>query len=177
MSVQILQSLIQSVPNFPKPGILFRDITPLLADPKGLRLTAKLMADRIENLPHRPTLIAGPESRGFIFGVGLAKYLSIGFIPIRKQGKLPRAVYKCQYELEYGFDTLEVHQDAFNKEDQVLLVDDLLATGGTASACVELVNKAGANVLGSIFVIELLGLNGRAKMPKDIAVESLIQYD
>ncbi|WP_192482741.1 MULTISPECIES: adenine phosphoribosyltransferase [Cysteiniphilum] len=177
MSIKTIESLITAVPDFPKPGILFRDITPLLADADGLTQTASLMAERIKEKGLKPTIITGPESRGFIFGVALAKHLSIGFVPIRKPGKLPRAIHACEYELEYGADRLEVHQDAFSNNDQVLLVDDLLATGGTASACVELVRKAGTNVLGSLFVIELNGLNGRDKMPQDIFIDSLVQYD
>ncbi|WP_119329603.1 adenine phosphoribosyltransferase [Cysteiniphilum halobium] len=177
MSITTIESLIAAVPDFPKPGILFRDVTPLLADANGLTQTASLMAKRIKERALKPTIIAGPESRGFIFGVALAKHLSIGFVPIRKPGKLPRAVHTCEYELEYGTDRLEVHQDAFTVNDQVLLVDDLLATGGTASACIELVRKAGANVLGSLFVIELNELKGRDKMPKDVFIDSLIKYD
>lgn len=177
MSIKKLESLIVAVPDFPKPGILFRDVTPLLADPAGLTLTAKLMAKRIKQLKLKPTVIAGPESRGFIFGVALAKHLGVGFVPIRKRGKLPRAVYDCEYELEYGMDHLEVHQDAFHANDQVLLVDDLLATGGTANACVELVKKAGATVLGSLFAIELKGLKGRDRMPKNIHIDSLVKYE
>ena len=177
MDINTVKSLITAVPDFPKSGILFRDITPLLADPDGLSMTAKLMADRISKLEVKPTVVAGPESRGFIFGVALAKYLSVGFVPIRKSGKLPRAVHYCEYELEYGTDRLEVHQDAFHANDQVLLVDDLLATGGTAAACIKLVEKVGASVLGSLFVIELLGLKGRDKMPKNLLIDSLVQYE
>lgn len=175
MSIPYLTNLIQSVPDFPKEGILFRDITPLLADPKGIKLVAKEMAERIKSLAIQPTIIAGPESRGFIFGIALAEYLSLGFVPIRKPGKLPRATYQCQYDLEYGQDTLEVHQDAFSKNDRVLLVDDLLATGGTAKACIDLVKLSGAKVAASMFLIELQGLSGRKKLP-NVAVESLIQY-
>ena len=175
MSISYLTNLIQSVPDFPKKGILFRDITPLLADPEGIKLAAKEMAEKIKLLQIKPTIIAGPESRGFIFGVALAEYLSLGFVPIRKPGKLPRTTYQCQYDLEYGKDTLEVHKDAFSKHDNVLLVDDLLATGGTAKACVDLVELAGAKVAASLFLIELQGLLGRKKLP-NISVESLIQY-
>lgn len=164
MSLEFIESKIIAVPDFPKAGIMFRDITPLLADPKGLKATTAAMAAQIDKKGYKPTIIAGTESRGFIFGVALAEALGLGFVPVRKPGKLPRATYSMSYELEYGSDSLEIHQDAFSKNDRVLIVDDLLATGGTAKATAELIEKTQANVCGMIFVIELDGLGGRDKL-------------
>jgi adenine phosphoribosyltransferase len=164
MSLEFIESKIVTVPDFPKAGIMFRDITPLLADPKGLKATTAAMAAQIDKKSYKPTIIAGTESRGFIFGVALAEALGLGFVPVRKPGKLPRATYSMSYELEYGSDSLEIHQDAFSKNDRVLIVDDLLATGGTARATAELIEKTQANVCGMIFVIELDGLGGRDKL-------------
>ncbi|MFZ9034731.1 MAG: adenine phosphoribosyltransferase [Francisellaceae bacterium] len=175
MRIQRLKELIATVPDFPKPGILFRDITPLLQAVDGLRLTTELMAEKIVAAKLDPTIIAGAESRGFIFGVALAEHLGLGFVPIRKPGKLPRDTYRCSYELEYGQDSLEVHRDAFSSTERVLLVDDLLATGGTASACIRLVEMAGAKVAGLCFVIELLGFDARSQL-SGFEVQSLLQY-
>ena len=164
MSLEFIESKIIAVPDFPKVGIMFRDITPLLADPKGLKATTAAMVAQIDKKGYKPTIIAGTESRGFIFGVALAGALGLGFVPVRKPGKLPRATYSMSYELEYGSDSLEIHQDAFSKNDRVLIVDDLLATGGTAKATAELIEKTQANVCGMIFVIEIDGLGGRDKL-------------
>ena len=164
------------MPDFPKPGILYRDITPLLRDQQGIELSAQIVAEKIKQLPQMPTVISGPESRGFIFGVALAKHLSLGFVPIRKAGKLPRETYQHEYELEYGKDILEIHKDAFNEKDRVLLIDDLLATGGTAQACVELIKKTQAKTIAAVFIIELLSLKGRELLDVP-CVETLIQYD
>ena len=161
MSLEFIESKIIAVPDYPKAGIIFRDITPLLADPNGLKVTTEAMVVEINKKGLNPTIIAGTESRGFIFGVALAEALGLGFVPVRKPGKLPRATYSVSYDLEYGSDSLEVHQDAFSKDDRVLVVDDLLATGGTAKATAELVYKTGATICGMIFVMELEGLGGR----------------
>ncbi len=161
MSLEFIASKIQSVKDFPKPGIVFKDITPLLADPQGLRVTAQVMAVDIKTKGLKPTIIAGTESRGFIFGVALAAELGLGFVPVRKPGKLPRETYNISYDLEYGSDSLEIHTDAFSKDDNVLIVDDLLATGGTAKATVKLIEKTQATVCGLIFAIELVDLSGR----------------
>ncbi|AJI45645.1 adenine phosphoribosyltransferase [Francisella tularensis subsp. novicida] len=161
MNLDFIKSKIAAVPDFPKPGIMFRDITPLLADPQGLRKTAEAMAQELKNKGIQPTIVAGTESRGFIFGVALAEVLGLGFVPVRKPGKLPRATYSVKYDLEYGSDSLEIHQDAFKVTDEVLVVDDLLATGGTAKATVDLIEKTQAKVAGLIFVMELNGLGGR----------------
>ncbi|MGQ4005848.1 adenine phosphoribosyltransferase [Francisellaceae bacterium CB300] len=164
MSLEFIESKIVTVPDYPNPGIMFRDITPLLADKDGLRKTTFEMKKALESKGIKPTVIAGTESRGFIFGVALAEALGLGFVPVRKPGKLPRASYSVSYELEYGSDSLEIHQDAFTKDDSVLVVDDLLATGGTAKATAELIEKTQANVCGMIFVMELDGLGGRDKL-------------
>jgi adenine phosphoribosyltransferase len=168
-----LKSLIREIPDFPKPGILFRDITTLLQAPDGLAHTVELLADQAT--PLAPDYIAGIESRGFIFGVPLAYKLGIGFVPIRKPGKLPAATHTVEYALEYGTDTLEIHQDAFKPGSRVLIVDDLLATGGTAAAAAQLIQNTGAELVGFSFVIELSDLNGRQKLPNH-PISSLIEY-
>lgn len=175
MSLDFIKSKIVSVPDFPKPGIIFRDITPLLADPKGLRETALAMADMLKQKNVKPTVIAGTESRGFIFGVALAEVLDLGFIPVRKPSKLPRETYSVSYELEYGSDSLEIHKDAFSADDNVLVVDDLLATGGTAKATAQLIEKAQAKVSALIFVMELNGLGGR-KVLDGYDVSTLLEF-
>ena len=168
-----LESLIREVPDFPKPGILFRDITTLLRDRDGLRDVIDKMAEKCSDFS--PDYIMGMESRGFIFGVPLAYKLGVGFIPVRKPGKLPAAVYSAEYELEYGTDTLQVHQDAMPKGSKVVIVDDLIATGGTAAATANLVQQAGCELVGFLFVIELKALLGRGKLP-NVPIVSLIEY-
>lgn len=170
---QRLRNAIIDVPDFPKPGILFKDITPVLHDPA-------LRADIIEAFRERycergVTAVAGPESRGFLFGVLLASELGVPFVPIRKPGKLPRPTYSQSYELEYGTDELHIHQDAVTANDNVVIVDDLLATGGTALASWQLIEKAGARVEEASFVIGLAALKGRRAMGKR-AVYSLTTY-
>jgi len=171
--MKLIQSLIRDVPDFPKPGILFKDISPLLSSAEGFGSCINLMAKAAA--PLKPHIIAGPEARGFIFGTPLALELGIGFVPIRKRGKLPWKTIEESYELEYGTDTLQMHEDAVGTGQRVLLVDDLLATGGTMAACVRLVEKAGAEVVGTSFVIELGFLKGRSLLG-DLAIKSLIQY-
>ena len=159
-----LHALIREVPDFPKPGILFRDITPLLRDPAGLSLATEVLAQ-----PFRGTqvdVVVGAESRGFIFGTAVARNLSAGFVPIRKPGRLPCEMRSEEYELEYGTDRLEIHQDAIRPGDRVLMVDDLLATGGTMAACLRLVEALGGKILGSAFLIELAHLNGRKRLDR-----------
>ncbi len=168
-----VKGLIRDIPDFPKPGILFKDITPLLGDAEGFGLAIDLLADSIEG--PAPEYIVGTESRGFIFGAALAYRLGAGFIPVRKPGKLPSEVHSCEYELEYGTDALEVHRDALHHGATTLIVDDLLATGGTAKATGDLLRRLGAQMLGYRFVIELTFLNAREHMT-DAPVESLIQY-
>lgn len=169
-----IKALIRDIPDFPKPGILFRDITTLLRDPDGLRYTIDLLAERCADL--RPDLIIGMESRGFIFGTPLAYKLKAGFIPVRKPGKLPAAVHSVTYDLEYGTDSLEIHQDALHSPDcRILIVDDLIATGGTAKATAQLVQNVGCQLVGFAFVIELKELGGRKHLP-DVPIVTLVEY-
>jgi len=171
-----LDKFIRDVPDFPKPGILFRDITPLLSDSRAFRHACYAIADQFWN--RQVNLVAGPESRGFLFGTGVALELNLGLVPLRKPGKLPWQKISQSYALEYGEDSLEMHLDAVVPGAKVLIVDDLLATGGTAAACVELVRKAGGEVVGSAFLVELAGLGGR-KPIEDMGVEvfSLLSYE
>jgi len=168
-----LKRLIRNIPDFPKPGILFRDITPLLADPGGLALSIELLANpfRGKNID----LVVGAESRGFIFGTAVACCLSAGFVIVRKPGKLPHKTISQTYDLEYGKDSLEMHADAIVKGQRVLVVDDVLATGGTMKAACDLVRSLGGNLVGVAVLIELSGLNGRAKLG-EMPLHSVLQY-
>lgn len=168
-----LKALIRDIPDFPKQGILFRDITTLLRDPEGLRHTVDQLAENFSD--HTIDYVIGMESRGFIFGTPLAYKLGAGFIPVRKPGKLPAAVHAVEYDLEYGTDRLEVHQDALEPPSRILIVDDLIATGGTAAATAELVRRTGCELVGFGFIIELTALGGRKKLP-DVPIVSLISY-
>ena len=169
-----LKALIKDIPDFPQEGIVFRDVTTLLQSPEGLRYTVDQLSQRSAEL--NPDLVVGIESRGFIFGMPVSHQLNMGFVPVRKAGKLPREVYGVDYDLEYGQDRLEVHQDAFAAGSRVVIIDDLLATGGTAAATAQLIEKAGGTVAGFVFVIELEDLSGRDKFPTDAPVISLVQY-
>lgn len=169
-----LKSFIKDIPDFPQEGIIFRDVTTLLQDPAGLQYAVTQLSQHSATL--NPDCIVGIESRGFIFGMPVSHQLNLGFVPIRKAGKLPREVYGVDYDLEYGQDRLEVHQDAFAVGSRVVIIDDLLATGGTAAAAARLVEKAGGTVAGFVFVIELEDLAGRDKFPNDAPVVSLVQY-
>ncbi len=169
-----LTALIRDVPDFPKPGIVFKDFTPLLADPPGLALAVELMANPYRG--KRIDQVVGAESRGFIFGIAIAQALAAGFVPIRKPGKLPRSVHGVDYALEYGTDRLEMHSDALAKGQRVLLVDDLLATGGTLRACCELVKRSGATIAGITVLIELAGLKGRAKVAEFGDLHAVLRY-
>ncbi|MCP4709836.1 MAG: adenine phosphoribosyltransferase [Planctomycetes bacterium] len=171
---QQLIKFIRDVPDFPKPGIMFRDITPLLADPEGLTLAAQLMADPFRN--QNIDLVIGAESRGFIFGVVVARELKCGFVPVRKPGKLPCETISAEYQLEYGADKLQIHTDAVKNDQKILMVDDLLATGGTMNASCQMVEKLGGNIVGISFLIELAFLNGRDKL-RNYSINSLISYD
>lgn len=168
-----LNQYIRSIPDFPKPGINFKDITPLLGNPEALHYTYQTIADHFRN--QKIDIVVGAESRGFLFGVGVAVLLNKGFAPIRKPGKLPAATYRKTYDLEYGTDTLEIHRDAIKPGQRVLMVDDLLATGGTAKASVDLVHQCGGTVVGCAFVIELGFLNGR-NILNPVPVFSLLNY-
>ena len=168
-----LRTRIKDVPNFPKEGIIFKDITPLLQDAKAFaQATEQLAAPFVE---HPPEVVVGVESRGFIFAAPVAERLGTGLIPLRKFGKLPRATFDVSYALEYGEAVLSIHQDAVRKGERVLIVDDLLATGGTVGAVLQLLRKIQADVVGLAFLIELSFLNGRAKLP-DVPIHSLITY-
>lgn len=156
------RAYIHDVPDFPSPGILFRDVTPLLASPTAFADAAKAMAEPFRKEP--PEKILGIEARGFLFGTALARELHVGIVPARKPGKLPRKSERVSYGLEYGKDSLEVHADAFRPGERVLVVDDVLATGGTAKAAADLVEKLGARVIGVCVFIELTALEGRAKL-------------
>lgn len=157
-----LKSKIRHVPDFPKAGILFYDVTTLLRDPQGLKLALDILSQPY--VDRGIELVVGIESRGFILGAAVADRLGAGFIPVRKLGKLPAATVKANYALEYGSDCLEMHQDAIEPGQRVLIVDDLLATGGTAAATVSLVDSLGGKVQGVSFLIELVALNGREKL-------------
>jgi len=168
-----LSQFIRDIPDFPKQGIIFKDITPLLKIPEAMTCAVDEIAARFAD--KGVTVVAGIESRGFIFGPPVAQKFGVGFVPIRKPGKLPYETISEEYELEYGTDKVEMHVDAVGEGDRVLLVDDLLATGGTAAAARNLLQKAGATVVGIGFVIELGFLNGIDKLP-DAEVVSLIKY-
>ena len=157
-----LKATIRAVPDHPKPGITYRDITPLLGDPQAMAETTRLLFEAFK--AHDVAKVAGIEARGFVFGAALAHALQAGFVPVRKAGKLPRATYAASYALEYGEDALEIHEDAVAPGERVLLVDDLLATGGTAAAAASLLAKGGAALIGAAFVIELEGLGGRERL-------------
>lgn len=168
-----LKDYIRSIADFPKPGIMFRDITPMLKSPKAMVEVIERLAEpfRGQNI----TTIMAAEARGFVFGVPLAMALGAGFVPVRKPGKLPFATDSFKYDLEYGSDALEIHQDAVEPGDRVLLVDDLLATGGTVEACLRLARKQQAEIVGAAFVIELAFLKARDRL-SPLLVNSLIEY-
>ena len=168
-----LEDYVITIPDFPEPGIMFRDITSVIQDPNGLKLAVDGRVGLLKDTDF--DLVIGPESRGFIFGVPVAYLLGKGFIPVRKKGKLPRKTVSIQYDLEYGHAELEMHADAIQPGERVVLVDDLIATGGSAEAAVKLVEKLGGKVVKLVFVIELAGLEGRKKL-KDYNVEALITY-
>ena len=175
-SKEELKQKIRTVPDFPKNGIMFKDITTLLKDAKALRFVINEFMEYYVKKDVYFDKIVSAESRGFIFGAILAHELRAGFVPIRKSGKLPSKTHKQEYELEYGKDTFEIHEDALEFGDSVLIVDDLLATGGTAEAAIKLCEKSGAKVRGLCFLIELGYLKGRDKL-KDYEVFSLVDYD
>ena len=159
-----IKSLIRTIPDYPKKGIMFRDITTLLADPEGFRLSINKMVERYTGI--KIDKVAGIEARGFIFGAPLAHQLGVGFVPIRKKGKLPADTISHEYDLEYGTDVVEIHADAIRKGESVLLVDDLLATGGTAEATIHLIEKTGGTVRECCFVVDLPDIGGRARLQK-----------
>ncbi len=168
-----LKARIRHVPDFPKPGILFYDVTTLLRDPEGFKLSIDALADPYKDLGI--SLVVGIESRGFILGAAVADRIGAGFVPVRKVGKLPHTTVRVSYALEYGTDTLEMHSDAIDKGQRVLIVDDLLATGGTARATVDLVHQIGGDVAGVAVLIELIALNGRSRLQGE-NVMAVLQY-
>lgn len=168
-----LRAQVRTVPDFPKPGILFRDLTPLMGHGPTMRACIDLLVERAAL--HRPDVIVAIESRGFIFGAPVAAALGVGFAPVRKPGKLPFATNRRTYDLEYGTDSLEMHADAVRPGSRVVIVDDLLATGGTAAATADLVREQQARVVAFTFVVELPSLGGRARLG-DAAIDALIGY-
>ena len=173
MKRDMLEDYVITIPDFPKPGIQFRDITSVIQDPDGLRMAVDQLTDQVRDLDF--DLVVGPESRGFIFGVPVAYLLGKGFVPVRKKGKLPRATVSQKYDLEYGQAEIEIHQDAILPGQKVVVVDDLMATGGSAEATAKLVEKLGGKVIRMVFVMELAGLQGRKKLSA-YDVRSLIVY-
>ena len=173
-AVERIRTAIRDVPDFPKPGIIFKDITPVLLDPKLFGEVIRVFAERYR--PMRIQKVAAMESRGFIFGAPLAAEIGAGFVPLRKHGKLPHTTLAESFTLEYGEETLEIHTDAIRRDERVLVIDDLLATGGTAAAAVSLVQKTGGSVVESAFLIELAFLRGRERLD-GIPVYAMIRFD
>ncbi len=171
--VENLKNLMRDIENFPKEGIIFKDITPILESKQGLRDAVDKLADTLEGVDY--DILVGPEARGFIFGMPVAYKLNKGFGLIRKPGKLPYKTYSKSYDLEYGTNTLEMHIDTIKKGQKVVVIDDLLATGGTCEAIVDLVNEAGGEVVKFVYLVELEFLEGRKKL-KGIEVESILKY-
>lgn len=172
MEAEKLKPYIRALPDYPKPGVLFRDVTPLLLSPDALAAAVRALAAPFAGAGIARVL--GAEARGFLFGVPVAQALGAGFVPLRKPGKLPFPTHSAEYALEYGRDKLEMHRDAVDSGARVLLVDDLLATGGTAAAALQLARAAGAEIIGAAFLIELEALQGRAKL--NCPVHSVLQY-
>ena len=168
-----LEDYVVTIPDFPEPGIMFRDITSVIQDPAGLKLAVDGLTDLVKDLDF--DLVIGPESRGFIFGVPVAYLLGKGFIPVRKKGKLPRETVSQKYDLEYGQAEVEIHKDAIRPGQKAVIVDDLIATGGSAEAAAKLVEQLGGQVVRMVFVMELAGLEGRKKL-NGYDVDSLIVY-
>ena len=172
----LIKDLIRTIPDYPETGILFRDITTLLKDPAGFRLTIDEMLKPLKGL--KISKVAGIEARGFIIGGAIAYQLGIGFVPIRKKGKLPWDVISQDYQLEYGTDTIEIHTDSIKPDETILLVDDLLATGGTVCAAIELVQKSQGKVIGCSFIVDLPDLGGQKKLlDRDIPMFSLCEFE
>ena len=171
---EYVKKTIRDIVDFPKKGIIFRDITTVVKDKEALKRIVNFLTEKFKDKDI--DYVAAVESRGFIFGSALAYNLNAGFILVRKPGKLPAKTISEEYSLEYGTDKIEIHEDAIEKGKNVLVIDDLLATGGTVNACCKLIKKTGANIVGCAFVIELSDLKGREKLPKDIEVISMIKY-
>ncbi len=168
-----LSKFIRNIPDYPKPGILFKDITPLLGNASVFNAVIEVYANHYKN--EEVDVIVGPEARGFIFASALAYRMGVGFAPVRKKGKLPYHTYQVTYDLEYGNDTLTIHQDAFSEGSRILICDDLLATGGTLAATIELIEKLGGDIVGIALLIELMELNGREKIG-NIPIYSVFEF-
>ncbi|MCR5703472.1 MAG: adenine phosphoribosyltransferase [Eubacterium sp.] len=171
-----IDGYVRSIPDFPEPGIIFRDITTVTQNPQGLQDAIDAMEKHIQWMEDEVDVIVGLESRGFIFGMPIARDLKKAFVPVRKKGKLPRETVSKKYDLEYGQAEIEMHTDAIKPGQKVLIVDDLIATGGTIEASIDLIEQLGGEVVGCLFLIELAGLNGRKKL-KGYPVESVVIYD
>ena len=169
-----LEEYVRSIPDFPEPGIIFRDVTSILQDADGLHMAVDSLIDMVKDLDY--DLVIGPESRGFIFGVPVAYAQHKGFVPVRKKGKLPCETISAEYELEYGTAEIEIHKDAIRPGQKVVIIDDLIATGGTTEAIIKLIEQLGGQVVKICFVMELAGLKGREKL-KDYAVDAAIVYE
>lgn len=169
-----IEEYVRSIPDFPEPGIIFRDVTSILQDPDGLKLSIDLIQEKLEGLDF--DVIAGTESRGFIFGVPVAYNMHKAFVPVRKKGKLPCEIVSREYALEYGTAAIEIHKDAIKPGQKVVVIDDLIATGGTIEAAVKLIEELGGEVVKVVFLMELAGLKGRERL-KDYDVESVICYE
>jgi adenine phosphoribosyltransferase len=174
INVEQLKSAIRDIPDFPKPGIVFKDITPILGDGSLFRAVIDELADEAQRV--NPTKVVGIDARGFLFGSAVAYKLGLGCVPVRKKGKLPYKTVGSSYHLEYGDAEVEMHVDAIQPEECVVLIDDLLATGGTSGAAVDLVQKVGGIVGAALFVIELKFLGGRSKLPPGVPVYSMVSY-
>jgi len=173
--ITLLKNNIRNIPDFPKEGIAFKDITPLLKNKDTLELTSQVLARPFRNMDI--DYVVGLESRGFLFGTNLAQDLHAGFVPIRKPGKLPAETVSATYELEYGEDELQMHKDAFEEGDRIIIHDDLIATGGSAKAATDLVQSIGGTVAGYSFIVELAALNGRDVLPQEPKMDILISLD
>ena len=169
-----IEEYVRSIPDFPEKGIIFRDVTSILEDPEGLQLSIRELQDKLEGMDFN--IVIGPESRGFIFGVPVAYAMHKGFIPIRKKGKLPCETISEEYDLEYGSAVIEMHKDAIQPGQKVVIVDDLIATGGTTEAMIKLIERLGGQVVKICFVMELAGLKGRERL-KDYDVDAVITYE
>ena len=169
-----IEEYVRSIPDFPEPGIIFRDVTSILQDPDGLKLSIDLIQEKLEGLDF--DVIAGTESRGFIFGVPVAYNMHKAFVPVRKKGKLPCETVSREYALEYGTAAIEIHKDAIKPGQKVVVIDDLIATGGTIEAAVKLIEELGGEVVKVVFLMDLAGLKGRERL-KDYDVESVICYE
>lgn len=169
-----IEEYVRSIPDFPEKGIIFRDVTSVLQDPEGLKLSIDLMQEKLEGLDF--DLVLGCESRGFIFGVPIAYNLNKGFIPVRKKGKLPCETVEMSYDLEYGSATIEIHKDSIKPGQKVIIIDDLIATGGTIEATIKLVEQLGGEVVKVLFLMELEGLNGRERL-QGYDVDAVIKYE